>query len=452
MHSDDYPPPPEDVPSFLQERAIEPLPQEQKPASAPLFSPGDLLGFYTPQPILIRVAGRVIHASKYDLIVADAFGAVPVNLEEESSAAIGDLVVLEGLLRQGSVRSAQMLQHIQPKRPAMRARSPIEAPMNSEAQRLIERGLGRALSSRATALAAIRSFFERRHFIEVDTPCLVRYPSLDLHIDPFEVRAHGEEQWRGYLITSPEMQMKRLLAGGIPRCFQLAHCFRAGERGKQHNPEFTMLEWYRAFAGIDEIMTDTEDLIRHLATALSGHAEINIRGTYIDLNRPFERLTVADAFSRYAGVSPDEALRLAQSDEDRFFQAIVDEVEPRLTLEGRPIFLYDYPAPMASLARLRPENPNVAERFELYIGGIEICNGYGELTDPDEQRTRFAQEQERRKKANKPVYPTDDRFISALEEGMPPSGGNALGVDRLIALCLERDDIAAIQSFPDEWL
>lgn len=437
---------------MVLEREPEPLPSVQKPPQAPLFSPGDLLGFYTPQPLLIRVAGRVIHASKYDLILADAFGAVPVNLEEESTAAIGDLVVLEGLLRQGSVRSAQLVQHIQPKRPAMRERGPIDAPLASEAQRLIERGTGRALASRATAIQAIRNFFQRHHFIEVDTPCLVRAPSLDLHIDAFEVRAQNENEPGGYLITSPEMQMKRLLAGGIPRCFQLAHCFRAGERGKQHNPEFLMLEWYRAFAGVDEIMADTEDLVRHVATSLCGRAEIHIRGTYIDLDKAFERLPVADAFSRYAGVSPEEALHLADTDEDRFFQILVDEVEPRLTLEGRPIFLYDYPAGMASLARLRPENPKVSERFELYIGGIEICNGFGELTDPDEQRKRFEREQERRRKANKAVYPTDARFLSALEEGMPPSGGNALGVDRLIALCLERDDIGQILSFPDDWL
>lgn len=430
----------------------EPLAAVSKPPLPPLFSPSELQSFYSPQPLLIRVAGRVIHASKYDIILADAFGAVPVNLEEETPAAPGDLVILEGLLRQSSVRSALMVKHIRPKRTAMRERGSIDAPLPSDARRLIERGTGRALASRAVAIQGIRTFFQRRQFIEVDTPCLVRAPSLDLHIDAYETRGPGENEPPGYLITSPEMQMKRLLVGGIPRCFQLAHCFRAGERGKQHNPEFLMLEWYRAFAGIDEIMLDTEDLVRSVATTLCGSAEINIRGTYIDLNRTFERLTVAEAFSRYAGISEEGAMTLAETDEDRFFQLLVEEIEPRLTLEGRPIFLYDYPVSMASLAQTKVENPRLCERFELYIAGIEICNGFGELTDPDEQLSRFERDNKRRKSAGKPEYPMDKRFISALEEGMPPSAGNALGVDRLLALCLERDDITQIQAFPDEWL
>jgi lysyl-tRNA synthetase class 2 len=246
--------------------------------------------------------------------------------------------------------------------------------------------------------------------------------------------------------------MKRLLSGGVPRCFQLAHCFRRGEAGRRHNPEFLMLEWYRAFAGTDEIMADTEDLVRHVAQTLAGGAEITVGSARIDLNENFERLPVGEAFERYARVPADEAIALATSDETRFFRLLVEEVEPRLATERHPIFLVNYPAPLASLARLRADDARVCERFELYIGGVELCNGFGELTDPREQRARFERDNAARESAGKPVYPIDERFLAALEEGMPPAAGNALGVDRLIALCLGRDEIASIQAFPAEWL
>jgi lysyl-tRNA synthetase class 2 len=163
-------------------------------------------------------------------------------------------------------------------------------------------------------------------------------------------------------------------------------------------------------------------------------------------------LTVAEAFVRYAGVSADEAIRWATDDEDQFFRVLVDDVEPALARLGRPVFLTDYPAPFASLARLSPNDPRVAERFELYIGSLEVCNGFGELTDPVEQRARFLRDQEHRRQQGKPVYPLDERFLAALEEGMPPAAGNALGLDRLVALGLSAKTIADVTSFPFGWL
>lgn len=429
---------------------LEPIPPPlvpQAPAAPPLFAPSDLTGFYPPAPLLVRVAGRVLEASKTGLILADAMAAMPVTLEEESVLAPGDLVVIEGLLRQGGVRSASVVSRIEPPRASPRGHSPLGAPPQREAERLIERGIGRALASRAECIRAVRVFFERRRFLEVDTPSLVPSPGLDLHLDAFET-SNGS----AYLSTSPEYQMKRLLAGGVPRCFQLARCFRRGESGRRHNPEFLMLEWYRAFAGVDEIMADTEDLVRHVAQALTEGAPLIANGIRIDLNEDFERLPVGEAFHRYAGVKSDDAIAMASNDEDRFFRTLVDEVEPRMAAEPRPIFLIEYPAPFASLARLKPDDPRVAERFELYMGGVELCNGFGELTDVREQRERLLRDQTARARSQKPVYPLDERFLAALEEGMPPSAGNALGIDRLLALCLGAEDIAAVQAFPEGWL
>jgi len=447
------PPPLQDTSGLVSIREIEPLPPPlQRPPPPPFFSPSDLAGFYPPSPLLIRVAGRVIEASKGGLILADALGAVPVSLEEEAPLEAGDLAVVEGLLRGGGVRSALLIQRIEPSRARIRERGRVGGPPQSEAARLIERGVGRSLAARAEGLRTIRGFFEKKSFIEIDTPCLVPSPGLDLHLAAFEVPGGAGGDAAGYLSTSPEYQMKRLLAGGVPRCFQLARCFRQGEAGRHHNPEFLMLEWYRAFASVEEIMSDTEDLVRHVVQALTGGAEITVGSSRINLSESFERLPVGEAFERYARVPASDAIAMATSDEDRFFRTLVEEVEPRLALEAYPIFLVDYPAPFASLARLKPSDPRVAERFELYVGGVELCNGFGELTDPREQRARFERDVSAREKSGKPVYPIDERFLAALEEGMPPAAGNALGVDRLLALCLGREDIASVQAFPREWL
>jgi lysyl-tRNA synthetase class 2 len=213
-----------------------------------------------------------------------------------------------------------------------------------------------------------------------------------------------------------------------------------------------MLEWYRAFADVGEVLEDTEELVRHVALALTGGTVLEIAGTRVDLAQRFERLPVADAFARYARVDPEAAIAMASSDEDRFFRLLVDEIEPALAREPHPVFLVDYPTPFASLARVKPNDPRVAERFELYIAGIELCNGFGELTDPHEQRARLLRDQQARARLGKAIYPIDERFLAALEEGMPPSAGNALGVDRLIAACLGTECIGRVQAFPVEWL
>ncbi|MDZ4064164.1 MAG: EF-P lysine aminoacylase EpmA, partial [Coriobacteriia bacterium] len=298
---------------------------------------------------------------------------------------------------------------------------------------------------RALALREIRAWFDERGFLEVETPQRVPSPGLDLHLDAFE--SDG-----AYLITSPEYQMKRLLVGGLPRIYQLVHCFRAGERGDSHNSEFLMLEWYRAFAGIDDVIRDTEEIIARVATVLTDGPNVRRGKRCIDLKPPFRQITVLDAFARFAGLDADTVLRLAESDEDAYFGTLVEKVEPALAALDHAVVLRDFPAVHASLARRRPDDPRLCERFEVYVGGVELCNGFGELTDAREQRARFDRDCDARQEAGKPLYPIDERFLEALEEGMPPSGGNALGVDRLIALGLGTERIGDGMAFPDGWL
>ncbi len=386
-----------------------------------------------------RVGGRLLAVQGRALVVGDAFAEVSVALaagEPLAALSPGDLVVVAGTLAAGAVHEARIVEHTRPLRP-LPAR---------EAERLRTQGVGLGLLARATALRAVRAFFDERGFVEVETPAMVPSPGLDLHLDAFEVPGGG------YLITSPEYQMKRLLSGGVPRCFQVAHCFRKGEVGQRHTPEFTMLEWYRAFASVEQVIDDTEALVRHVAAALGSGATIAAEGASVDLGAPFERLAVGDAFARWAGVAAEDAIALASTDEDRFFRLLVDAVEPALARAPRPVFLVDYPAPFASLARLSPRDPRVAERFELYVAGVELCNGFGELTDAAEQRARLVRDQDERRRRGAPVYPIDERFLAALEEGMPPAAGNALGLDRLIALCLSSIRIADVTAFPAGWL
>jgi lysyl-tRNA synthetase class 2 len=402
----------------------------------------------------VELCGRVLAAAGRSLTVADALADVPVALAEVTEIAAGDLVVLAGRLAAGRLEGARVVERITPRRPPVSRSASAEAPA-SETDRLRHRGVARGLAARATALAAIRGFFAERGFVEVETPAIVPSPGLDLHLDAFAVPGSAGPTFvdaTGYLITSPEYQMKRLLAGGMPRIYQLGRCFRRGEIGQRHNPEFTMLEWYRAFATVDEVVADTEALVRHVARALGAGDALDVGGARVDLAAPFERLAVADAFARWAGVPAEEALAMATRDEDRFFRLLVEEVEPKLAGAESPTFLVDYPAPFASLARLRAADPRVAERFELYVAGVELCNGFGELTDPAEQRSRLERDQEERRKRGLPVYPIDERFLAALEEGMPPSAGNALGVDRLIAVCLGTDRIGDVSAFPVGWL
>ncbi|MBI5014224.1 MAG: EF-P lysine aminoacylase GenX [Deltaproteobacteria bacterium] len=283
---------------------------------------------------------------------------------------------------------------------------------------------------RARVVQAIRAFFIGRGYLEVETPHRIPAPAPEAHID-----AVGSEGW--YLHTSPELCMKRLLAVGHPRLFQVCRCFRKGERGRRHLPEFTMLEWYRAGADYRGLMEETEELVGEVAATCGGRQ--------FDLSRPWERLTVAEAFARFTTTTPEAALA-----DGSFDERVAFEIEPHLG-QGRPLFLCDYPAPLAALARRKPGNPSVAERFELYLQGVELANGFSELTDVAEQRDRFAAERGVRAAAGKDPYPLPERFLEDLAR-LPESAGIALGVDRLVMLLAGAETIDEVVAFAPEEL
>ena len=286
------------------------------------------------------------------------------------------------------------------------------------------------LKKRAFFLRAVREFFQSRTYLEVDTP--VRLPVL---IPEAEIVPLQSEDW--FLQTSPEMCMKGLLARGCPRLFQICSCFRKGEKGRLHQEEFTMLEWYRIGWGYQELMTECEEMIQAVAERLSSVMDLPSFGS--KLSSPWLRLTVEDAFQQYGKISAEKAVQCGLFDE-----ILVERVEPELGWD-QPVFLYDYPEKLASLARLRADNPAVAERFELYISGVELANGFSELTDPDVQRQRFRAEIDKMVAAGyRPAMP--EQFLQTLH-ALPECAGIALGLDRLLMLFSGVDTIEAVRPF-----
>ncbi|NOY69039.1 MAG: EF-P lysine aminoacylase GenX [Deltaproteobacteria bacterium] len=292
------------------------------------------------------------------------------------------------------------------------------------------------LEFRARVIAAIRHFFSLDGFIEVETPVRVPAPAPEPHIN-----ALPSDGW--FLQTSPELYMKRLLAGGHERIFQVCRCFRQAERGQRHLPEFTLLEWYAAGWDYTRLMEQCEEMIRFICREVLGEEKFLYNGKEISIKPGWPRIGVADAFLRFAKKDVKDALADGSYDEVMAF-----DIEPALVA---PSFLCDYPLAKAALARLSATKSGVAERFELYIGGLELCNGFSELTDVAEQTRRFKDELIRREAAGEPVYPLPDKFLSALEL-MPDAAGCALGVDRLVMLLYGADRIDDVVAFvPEEY-
>jgi|CXWL01.1.fsa_nt_gi lysyl-tRNA synthetase class 2 len=306
-----------------------------------------------------------------------------------------------------------------------------------------------ALRVRAELLARIREFFAQRGVLEVETPILAAAPVTDPRLASFSTSFQGPGAPRGrrlYLQTSPEFAMKRLLAAGSGPIYQLGKAFRDGEAGRRHNPEFTILEWYRPGFDHHQLMDEMDAL---LASTLGA--------------APAERLTYRDALLLHAGVNPLGApvddLREAASrtlgsipelgdDRDAWLDLLVSlVVEPHLG-RGRPTFVYDYPASQAALARLRPDDRRVAERFEVYVDGLELANGFHELGDATEQRRRFELDLARRRAEGLPEVPLDENLLAALAHGLPPCAGVALGFDRLVMVALGVASLAEVIAFP----
>lgn len=327
------------------------------------------------------------------------------------------------------------------------------------------------LESRARIFRAIRSYFDGEGFLEVQTPALQVSPGLEPHLQAFStelVDPRGGRRETRYLHTSPEFSMKKLLAAGLERIYQISLVYRNRERSRTHHPEFSMLEWYRAHAPYTELMDDCEALLRACARAAGGGGRFTWNGVSADCSQPFERLTVQEAFLRYAETDllatisdplqpQPEGLRVAcgklgihtagdDTWEDLFFRIFLEKVEPRLG-SGTPTILYDYPVSMAALSRPKPEAPHLAERFELYVCGLELANAFGELTDPATQRRRFESDMDKKQRLYGERYPLDEDFLAALAQ-MPPASGIALGVDRLVMLATGAGEIEQVLWVP----
>lgn len=315
------------------------------------------------------------------------------------------------------------------------------------------------LRTRARVIATLRRHFDSRGFLEVETPALQVSPGLEPHLKAFATTLQdpfGGPDATLYLHTSPEFAMKKLLAGGLPRIYQMARVWRNGERSPTHSPEFTMLEWYRADATLEDLMDDCDRIL----------VEVGVATT------PAERLSVEDAFTEHCGFSilatvadpddpdPDPAALHARAAalghearpgerwDDVFFRLMLEYVEPHLGTRGRPTILFGWPACMAALARRDPADPRIAERFELYVDGMELANAFRELTDPVEQRRRFEHDMALKERLYGHRYPIDEDFLAALEHGLPPCAGIALGLDRLVMLASGAADVEDVQWAP----
>jgi lysyl-tRNA synthetase class 2 len=294
------------------------------------------------------------------------------------------------------------------------------------------------LKLRARVIQAIRAFFVENGYLEVETPLRIPVPIPEAHIDGFE-----SEDW--YLQSSPEICMKRMAAMGYHKIFQICKCFRKEERGDRHLTEMTMLEWYTKGFTYKELMVQTAELIRYIALKTGSKKSLEYDGKNIALDKPWQFITVAQAFETYADTSMETAMET-----DTFDEVMAFDIEPRLGKDC-PAFLFDYPAAMGALARLKPHDPSLAERFELYIAGMELANGFSELTDPKEQRRRFKKELALRKTAGKSLTPMPCNFLKDLED-LPDTAGIALGVDRLVMLFANVNTIDQVVAFTPETL
>ncbi len=298
-----------------------------------------------------------------------------------------------------------------------------------------------ALWLRAQIIRAIRDFFWERGFLEVETPLLIPANAPEEHISP----TSALPSWQ--LQTSPEICMKRLLCQGHQRLFQISHCWRADERGSRHLSEFTMLEWYRAGSDYLDLMADCESLLQCVAAAcLPDNPFYRHKSHVIDPFQSWRRISVQEAFLRFGQVDVWDCLQKGLYEE-----ILTAQVEPGLAGYAEPVILMDYPGELAALARLKPGLSELAERFELYLGGLELANGFSELNDPVEQRRRFEEANRLRLEQGSAPLPLPEPFLSELS-CMPPSAGIALGIDRLVMLAAGADSIDQVVAFTPEEL
>lgn len=323
------------------------------------------------------------------------------------------------------------------------------------------------LRRRSHATSAVRAFFSARDFLEVDTPVAIAAPAPEPYIDavPLSLSLGSDDPVRRFLQTSPELAMKRLVAQGMGPIFQIAPCFRDDDCTPWHRPEFRLLEWYRPTTRYLDLIDDAMALLRYVLMSLGRPPLLQVGERVIRLDEPPEVEAVGAVVLRHTGLDLQrlgtaDALRDAMrganmrtdptdSWSDLFHRLFFTAVEPHLSQSLRPVFLTEFPEPLAALARLHPLRPNVSERVELYVGGIELANGFGELTDAAEQRRRFVRDNTERARLGRTVYPLDESFLREVGH-MPPNAGMALGLERLLMLIEGIGDIDEVSYIP--WL
>lgn len=322
------------------------------------------------------------------------------------------------------------------------------------------------LKKRQTVLRAIRRFFDEQDFDEVETPILQTAPGCEVHLHGFSTQLLAPDQQSkrtAWLQTSPEFAMKKLIVAGVEKQYQICHVFRNAEGSSRHSPEFTMIEWYRTGVDYHHIIQDCIGLLHKVASTV-GVTEFRYQGNTCDPFAECEYLTLDEAFRNYCNIPLGDLLGkrdelaayavkagarvLPDDDWDAVYFAVLNElIEPKLGM-NRPTFLYEYPAHMAVLSRKKPGDPRWAERFELYCCGLELANAFSELTDPAEQRLRFQADMDEKQVIYGHRWPIDNDFLAAMEHGMPPCGGIALGIDRLVMLAAHTDNIDDVLWLP----
>jgi len=328
--------------------------------------------------------------------------------------------------------------------------------------------LKKIFEQRIEIIKLIREFFWSEGFVEPETPMAVKLAGQEPYLNPVPLEFHDPQgkSYNFYLRTSPEYSLKKLLAAGWNKIFEIGKCFRDYEDfGGRHNTEFTIIEWYRAPGTLENIMDDTENLFKFIAKKI-GKGKINYQGKQIDILKKWDRMSMKEVWQKYVGVNLDEYLevknikKLAKEKgyqiedqepyEDIFYKIFLNEIESKLGVD-KPVIVYDYPTQMCSLSKLCTDQ-RYAERFELYIGGLELANAFGELTDAKVQEEKLEQDKEHRTRMNKPVWSVDPDFIAALRSGIPEAGGIDVGVDRMVLLFTEARDINEVifQSINDQ--
>ena len=409
----------------------------------------------------VCVHGRLLDRTPDAALLSGDGGVIqlrfPASKLPQFEARSGDIVEVSGRFAAGTL----LVEHMPLLVPAARVTTvtPLEAQGRFELY-------NPRLRTRSEVVAAVRDFFVGNGFLEVETPTLARTPAHERHILPFQTEERGVNRGERFLVASPEHHMKRLLAGGLERVFQIGRCFRNGEFTPLHLPEFTMVEWYRAYSSYRDIAEDTENLVAHVTCSVSGTSSVSIGDLKSDVSPPWLRMTVDDAFLEYCDVDLSDCASVEQfhlaaaragwgrsigADDDWeevFFKLMLERVEPALAALGAPVFLTDYPAQLAAMAKLHVPGARLAERLEAYVVGIELGNGYTELNDPREQRRRFMSERQACRQRQTRAFPIDEAFMRSMASGMPPSGGMALGLDRLVMLVAGATSVHEVVAFP----